>query len=371
MRIAFIIPTLTLGGAQRSLVKAATLLYESEHDVHVIVLSDSRIRIDNELPEAVTVWHCHGGRSANPLLWWRVRMRLRRIRPSIVIGWSTYANLVAIVASRPWDRWRLVLSERIYVPAFLRTLGTSSHRRWLLSHLMRMLYPLASVVTANSTDNVRFLAKWVRHGCAFRQLPNIIDIDVVERLGIESAGSALDSRGLVILAAGRLVPQKGFDLLLRALAFVPKDISWRLEIIGQGSEESHLRQLAAEAGVADRVIWLRAQRNPFTYYRKADIVVVPSRFEGFPNTAMEAMATGRALICTDCRTGPRELSEKGKFAMLVPVENVEALASAITFLARNPEARRRLGMEARKHVADRYSSEVVRQIYLDSLTLHA
>lgn len=364
-RVAFVIPSLELGGAERSLVKAANMLFECGYDVHVVVLSDAATEIDSELSPAVTVWRCRGGSSANPVLWIRVRVRLRKISPSVVIGWSTYANLVAVLASRPWDPWKLVLSERVYVPEILRTLVGASPRRLLMAFLMRALYPLASVVTANSAENVRFLAKWIRGNASFTQLPNMIDIEQVNRLSIEVP--CVDSRSdeVLILAAGRLVPQKGFDILLRAMAQVPKDLPWRLEMIGEGPEDTRLRQIAVEAGIAHRIDWLGARANPFPHFRNADIVVVPSRFEGFPNTALEAMASGKALICTDCKTGPRELSSNGQFAVLVPKENVGALAEAITRLARDPKARQDLGNKARTHVAGQYSVEVVKRIYIN------
>jgi glycosyltransferase involved in cell wall biosynthesis len=77
------------------------------------------------------------------------------------------------------------------------------------------------------------------------------------------------------------------------------------------------------------------------------------------------MASGKALVCTDCRTGPRELTANGEFAVLVPNENAGVLADAITRLARDPKARRALGSKARTHVADRYSVEVIKKTYVD------
>jgi glycosyltransferase involved in cell wall biosynthesis len=212
---------------------------------------------------------------------------------------------------------------------------------------------------------VRFLAKWLRGSASFEQLPNMIDIEQVDRLGMELAPAESRNDDVLILAAGRLVPQKGFDILLRAMAQVPKDLPWRLEMIGEGPEDTYLRQIAVEAGIAQQIDWLGARANPFPHFRNADIVVVPSRFEGFPNTALEAMASGKALICTDCKTGPRELTGNGQFAVLVPKENVGVLADAITRLARDPEGRRNLGSNARIYVAGRYSVDVVKKAYIN------
>jgi glycosyltransferase involved in cell wall biosynthesis len=364
MRIAFVVSSLSLGGAERSLAKAATLLYESGHDIHVVAISDSPLSIEGELPKAATIWHCHARRTASPLLWAKVRRRLKRVMPQRVIGWSTYANMVAIVASRPWDRWQVILSERNYVPAMLRTLGSAPLRQRLIATLIRRLYPLANTVTANSLHNVRFLRSWLRNGVTVEHLPNVIDVDLLEELSADAQVETAKGNHVRLLAVGRLVHQKGFDILLRALGVLAKDPSWSLTIVGGGPDLDRLKALARDLAIETRVRWLGARPNPFPYYRDSDIVVVPSRFEGFPNAAMEAMASGKALICTDCKTGPRELTRNGRFGVLVPVQDVAELANAIARLMREPVLRWTLGKEAWQHIVRNYSSDAVRSTYL-------
>jgi GalNAc-alpha-(1->4)-GalNAc-alpha-(1->3)-diNAcBac-PP-undecaprenol alpha-1,4-N-acetyl-D-galactosaminyltransferase len=363
--VAFITPTLTLGGAERSLAKAANLLFEAGWDVHVIALLESQTRINDELSPAISVWEMNGKRSWHPTLWWKVRRTLRRIQPSVVAGWSTHANLVAVVTTAPWDRWQLVISERNYLPEIANARGTSRIRRGILLRLVKLLYPTADVITANSKRSIRFLERWIRSGTAFKFLPNMVDVASIEKLGYDPEVPFPKFDGLRILAVGRLTYQKGFDILLAALALLPDNISWRLALIGDGPEQDVLRRLAEQLKVNDRIDWLGATFNPYQAFERADLVVVPSRFEGFPNTAMEAMAAGKALICADCRTGPRELTERGVFGTLVPVEQPAALAVAIADLANDPERRSELGRRAREHVQATYSPDAVRHIYLN------
>jgi glycosyltransferase involved in cell wall biosynthesis len=117
--------------------------------------------------------------------------------------------------------------------------------------------------------------------------------------------------------------------------------------------------------VSDAIHWVGAVSNPYPYYLWADLVVVPSRFEGFPNVLLEAMACGRATIAADCKTGPRELTENGRYGVLVPVNDIAALAQGIVELANDVGKQRLLGNAAREHVQKLYDIDVVAQMYLD------
>jgi len=360
-------PTLTMGGAERSLAKAAQVMYEAGVDVHIVVLRNSDRHIEADIPRGVSIWVCNGPRTLNPLSWYMLRWHLRKIKPDVVIGWSTYANFVAIAASRPWDKWRVIASERNYVPAMLRSRDVKPVRRLMTICLMRLLYPLCDVLTANSADNVRFLRKLTRNKTRCTQLPNIADLDAFELLANEFAYDRKVPNDICILSIGRLSEQKGFDILLQAMAKVRLQYDWHLVVIGDGPLGDQLRQMTQDLGLSAAVYWLGAKPNPFPYYRWADIVVVPSRFEGFPNTALEALACGCALVVSDCPTGPRELTESGKYGKLVPVGDVDALAATIVQVGLDRNLRTQLGREGREHVRRTYGNDAVKSVYLAAI----
>ncbi|MFP5481622.1 MAG: glycosyltransferase, partial [Alphaproteobacteria bacterium] len=103
----------------------------------------------------------------------------------------------------------------------------------------------------------------------------------------------------------------------------------RLIILGQGEEEAALRQLIDDLGIAEHVDLVGFQKNPFSWMRRCDLYVMSSAWEGLPGTLIEALACGAKVVSTDCRTGPREILEDGKWGTLVPVGDADALAVAI------------------------------------------
>ena len=133
----------------------------------------------------------------------------------------------------------------------------------------------------------------------------------------------------VVLAVGRMAAEKDYPTLLRAFAEVARSRAARLVILGQGPERESLLELAARLGIGDRFDLPGFDVNPFRYMARASVFVLSSRFEGFPNVLAQAMACGSPVVSTDCRSGPSEMLEGGKWGRLVPVGDWRAMAGAI------------------------------------------
>ncbi len=174
--------------------------------------------------------------------------------------------------------------------------------------------------------------------------------DPVAPLGGESAGDAK-----VVVAAGRLNTQKGFDLLLRAWAQVPHP-DWRLEIYGSGPERPALDRLHAELGLGERAQLKGRTQRLGEAMAGASIFALSSRFEGFGMVIVEAMWAGLPVVAFDCPRGPSDIL--GDDGVLVPPEDVGALAAALSALIEDPERRRVLG-EAARAAAHRYEAGAV------------
>ena len=171
-------------------------------------------------------------------------------------------------------------------------------------------------------------------------------------------------RPVTVLAVGRAVVKKGFDLLLDALAALPESADWRFVHIGGGEKLSELKAQADRLGISDRISWLDAQpqEKVLEAYREADIFALPCRIaadgdrDGLPNVLMEAQSQRLACVSTDI-SGVGELIIDGKTGLLCPPENVPALTTALTRLIVDPDLREKLATAGEKRVRSVFNHE--------------
>lgn len=258
-----------------------------------------------------------------------------RVRPEAVISFITEMNVLMIVACAR-RRIPVLISERVD-PRFHRLSRLWSWLRWLT-------YPHASGLVVQ-TDAV---AEWLI--ASQPRMPTVTVIpNPVQRLA-RAEQRAPPSARAYLFAAGRLTHQKGFDVLIGALALlVHQGVDLELVIAGEGTERSALLRLAGELGVAERVRLVGHTADVEAWMTAAFAFVLSSRYEGFPNILLEALACGTAAIATDCPSGPREILDSGAAGMLVPCEDPAAIAQAVMTLRMDPDLRgrlRRLGPDA-------------------------
>jgi glycosyltransferase involved in cell wall biosynthesis len=199
-------------------------------------------------------------------------------------------------------------------------------------------------------------------------VPNPIDVGRIRRAGAESMEQTdTDLADGAIVGVGRLVPLKGFDLLIRAFALLPAAIPAKLQIVGDGEERAPLERLAAELRVGDRVEFVGTQLNPWKYMARARVIVLPSRTEASPNVLGEALALAVPVIATRCSDGVVAYLEDGRCGLLVPPEDAKALGDALERVLTDDALRRRLIEHASEraeafdlpHVVDRYERLIV------------
>lgn len=175
----------------------------------------------------------------------------------------------------------------------------------------------------------------------------------------DMGGARADLDAKVVVAAGRLTSQKGFDMLIPAFAQVAaKHPDWQLRIFGGGDKEAELAQLIEEHGIGENVTLMGYTSELPQEMAKGSIYALSSRFEGFPMVLLEAISVGLAPVSFDCPTGPRDIIEHGQDGLLVEYKDVDALAASIIELIEEDARRKAMG-EAAYEKSKRYQTEAI------------
>lgn len=349
-RVTVVSGSLAGGGAERVAVDLCCYLRDSGREVMLLTLTGNdpdaykaphgvrrqRLEVRRAPPTLFhRVWYLFGRIAA-------VRRHLVAFQPDVVVSFIDRVNMLTLV-SLFGTGIPVIVSERIH-PAH-----NPIARIWFFAR--QLIYPLAKAVTVQTRDGAEWLKRhmWVKRSVV---VPNAVRFshDLEDR----TDGVAVAVDRPFALAIGRLTEQKGFDLLLEAFCRSGLvQTGWRLVILGEGPARPALEQQAAALGLSDAVT-LPGFSGVGQWLRRADLFVLSSRYEGFPNVLVEAMQMRRACISFDCPSGPRDLIEHERNGLLVPPEDIAALSFALQRLAADTSLRTSLGEEASK-VSEHFS----------------
>ncbi len=340
LRILYLVTELDPGGAERQLVALATGLDRKRFDPAVASLAPLGA-MARPLREAGIPVFSLAARGATDF---RVLPRLKRLlaetEPDLLHTFLFHANVAGRLCARLAGlSCPVAASVRVEDPRPLHRWGEKATSRW------------ADVFIANSASLGGFLRDRVRIPPAkIAVIPNaLLPMPAVAPRRFRTLLN-LDRRIPLVVGVGRLHRQKGFDLLVEALALWP-EMATRpvLALVGAGPEEARLKRLAMRRGVEGSLRFVGAMDSAAEALADADVVTIPSRWEGMPNVAMEAMALGRPVVATRVGALPELLGEAG---VLVPPGDPGAMATAIATLLANPERARSLGEAARARIRD-------------------
>jgi len=356
-RILFLVSSMQGGGAERVAAMLSNYWVEQGHQVTLMPTFSGRGECLYPLDERVRLDYLAdrvGSRSRSLLNKLRRMIALRRairdLTPDVIVSFLPHVNVAAIIAT--WGvKVPVVVSERIYPPAM--PLGP------VLARLRQWSYPRADAVVVQTEQAWNWLNRCCRGARGYVianpvvyplpcGVPELKPVDVVK------------PEHKLVVAVGRLDQQKGFDLLLSAFKpLAERYPEWDLVILGEGPKRRALERQREQLGLTERVHMPGRVGNLPDWYMRAELFVMSSRFEGFPNALAEAMAYGLPAVSFDCDAGPRDIIRDGVDGHLVaPESGAPGLTQAIETLMTDDAIRKKMA-EAAKAVRERFSMKSI------------
>ncbi|MDQ1209280.1 glycosyltransferase involved in cell wall biosynthesis [Acinetobacter baylyi] len=331
-KVALVIPTLGGGGAERTAVLLANGFAAAGVHTSVIVVNvqGEKGKLQAELAPQVELvdLNCKQVKyMTRPFAAW-----LKQVQPDAIISTMTHTNIMVY-----WAKLRAGVSSKL----ICRETSTASinlkHRtglkKFLLQTAMRWVYQRCDVLVPVSKGVAQDMQQYL--GVSLPKTHVIYDPVITPEL-FDLAQRTVDDAWFtsthdipVIVAAGRLTEAKNYSLLLRAFAELIQFTPARLLILGEGEQRASLQQLVESLGVAASVSMPGFRANPFAYMAKADVYVMSSQWEGLPGALIQALALQCNIVSTDCPSGPREILEDGRYGVLVPNHDQQALTQAL------------------------------------------
>lgn len=346
--IAMVITALGPGGAERVMTAMANHWADQGHKISILTYEKPNADSYYDLDDRIHIGRLDldGNLGFTGFgIWQTVRrvLALRRcfgeLRPDVAIAFLTRVNIATLLAAAGRG-FPVIVSERNH--------PDRQHLNWFWRWLRSRTYRWATKIVCQTNGAKAFYPSRLQESTTVIANP---------LRPIREAEAPSTKRGLV--AVGRLTPQKGFDLLIEAFARIADNFpSWTLTIWGEGTERLKLEELCATLGIEGRVRLPGVTTSHGDWVDQAGLFVLSSRYEGLPNVLIEAMAAGLPVVAFDCPLGPAEMITHGKNGILVPPEDVTALAQSLTELMADEHERARLAGNACK-IAEAYRVDTI------------
>ena len=378
-KLLLTINSLRSGGAERVVSQLLAHMQE-DFDIHLALYNHT---IEYDIPPGIKILDLNQPENDA-----QITMLLKL--PSLSYKLSKYCKKNAISHSvaflnrpcyinalmRSWwgYKGRVVMCERTHQTAMLETKPVLT--RAITKFLIRHSYNRADLVLANAQTMKEDLRNNLHVRTPIEVIYNPVDIQDLKSKMQEQVNIDFLPGIFYFAAVGNFRKEKNFPLLLHAFALI-KEMNCKLLLVGDGLLENTLKQMLQELGIGDKVIFCGRDSNPFKYIHKCHSFILCSDVEGFPNVLLEALACGKAVISTDCKSGPREMlapstdpnlqhtdhfSEE-MFGMLTPVGNAALMAAAMKKMIIDEALRNRLQEKAAKRATD-FDISIIKKLFV-------
>ena len=329
LKIALFIPTLAGGGAEKVFLRLAVEFYGRGHDVELVLINKKGPYL-KDVPKEIKIVDLKAGRALFSIR--KLTEYVKKNQPDVMLSAMPHCNLVAAWAKMlTKEKFTLFLTERNYFS--LSNKKEKIHKRVMYPLLIKWFYPRSDKIIALSEEMRKDLVDNLKIP---EQKTKTIYNPVVDKSIEKKAGEKVEhpfykeKKSRIIIGVGRLTEQKNFPVLVKAFNKInQKQKNTRLIILGEGEERQNLERLIQKLDIKEKVSLPGFVDNPYKYMAQADVFVLSSLWEGLPGVLIEALACGTQVVSTDCKSGPREILQEGKYGRLVPMNDKLALAKAI------------------------------------------
>lgn len=342
-KIALLVPCLGGGGAERMMANLTKGLADREFDIDLVLFRKEGIHL-NIIPPSVNIIDLKIDRAL--FSFWKISRYLKKNKPDAMISTLSRVNIAAVIAKKITGvRTRIILREANTFSIYTKISSGLADK--LIYYSARIFYRWADKIVAVSggvADDL--LAELKLEESKVRVIYNpVVDEDLFNKAAEKPELEYFVNKTCpVIMAAGRIAPQKDFPTLIKAFNEVLKEKKCNLVIFGSANVEEGgspkefetVESLINEFGIKDKVFFPGYEKNIFRYFKNADLFVLSSQAEGLPGVLIQAIACGCPVVSTDCPSGPSEVLDNGKYGSLVKVGDYKSLANEMLKTLENP-----------------------------------
>ena len=324
--ICLFIPHLKKGGAENLTVNLANLFIKNEFTVKLVILSD--IKKNYELNSRVDIINFNKKRTFYSFF--AILNFLLKSNKMICISSLKHINIILIIVN-------LLLMRKHYLIS-IETNTFSNHKLYtkkyisfyLITFLSQILYPFLNFIITPSFGVYEEIKQYLFiDNKKIKKIFNPIDIKYIKKLSTLNIPKEFNNKNKNIVAVGRLTWEKDYETLIKSMKFLIEVVDANLYIIGEGILYKQLNKLINDTKLNKNVFLLGYVDNPYIFIKNADLFVLSSISEGLPTSLIEALILQPNIISTNCKYGPAEILQNGKFGKLIPQKQPILLSKEI------------------------------------------